>query len=218
MKPGEQAAAYRDWIMNRNPFTKPLYDPSSPMGHGFFRHGQAVPGHHVAVGPERQKLGMCAHLPFAEQVIDFDAIPKLKPEFYINAYNMNRAEMTIWGKGDITPAHLRAAFSSFPLIYPPYTLNGEDYIEGAAIDTLNFKGAGQATTKTPSKGLHCDLDTLVIFDILGADQLIRKPRDLYDAWVGSIITRWWKSPRTISACSSIGTISTTKPARKSASC
>ena len=67
-----------------------------------------------------KSLGMCAHLPFAEQVIDFDAIPKLKPEFYINAYNMNRAEMTIWGKGDITPAHLRAAFS-FPLIYPPYT-------------------------------------------------------------------------------------------------
>ena len=188
MKPGEQAAAYRDWIMNRNPFTKPLYDPSSPMGHGFFSDMAKL--FLATLSPSDlsgKSLGMCAHLPFAEQVIDFDAIPKLKPEFYINAYNMNRAEMTIWGKGDITPAHLRAAFS-FPLIYPPYTLNGEDYIEGAAIDTLNFKALVNDNEDAKQKGLHCDLDTLVIFDILGADQLIRKPRDLYDAWVGSIIT------------------------------
>ena len=46
VKPGEQAAAYRDWIMNRNPFTKPLYDPSSPMGRGFFSDmAKLFPGH-----------------------------------------------------------------------------------------------------------------------------------------------------------------------------
>ncbi|AQR64560.1 alpha/beta hydrolase [Aquaspirillum sp. LM1] len=190
MKPGDQAATYRDWIMNRNPFTKPLYDPSSPVGHGFF--SDLAKFFLAAMSPSDlsgKSLGMCAHLPFAEQVINFDAIPKIKPEFYINAYNMNRSKMTIWNKSEITPEHLRAAFS-FPLIYPPYTLNGEDYIEGAAIDTLNFKALVNDDDKggTCELGKHCDLDTLVIFDILGADQLIRKPRDLYDAWVGSIIT------------------------------
>ncbi len=187
MKPGPQAEQYRNWLQT-NPFTKPFYDPSSPLGHGLFSDWMKLM--FASLSPSDlsgKSLGMCAHLPFAEQVIDFEAIPKIKPEFYINAYNMNRSKMTIWNKSEITPEHLRAAFS-FPLIYPPYTLNGEDYIEGAAIDTLNFKALVNDAEDAEKKGLHCDLDTLVIFDILGADQLIRKPRDLYDAWVGSIIT------------------------------
>ena len=81
MKPGEQAATYRDWIMNRNPF-QTAGDPSSPMGHGFFSDMAKL--FLATMSPSDlsgKSLGMCAHLPFAEQVIDFDAIPKLKPEF-----------------------------------------------------------------------------------------------------------------------------------------
>lgn len=185
MKPGSAAEHYRNWLIS-NPFTAPFYDPDSPFGSGYYsdlvKLGLATLSP-SDLGPE--SLGMSAHLPFAEQVIDFDAIAKLKPAFYINAYNLNQEKMTIWNKHEITPDHIKAAFS-FPMIYPPYNVDGDDYIEGAAIDTINFKAIVNDDLAHP--GLHRDVETLVIFDILGADKLIRKPRNLYDAWVQSIIT------------------------------
>ena len=47
--------------------------------------------------------------------------------------------MDIFDKHEITPDHFRAALA-FPLIYPPFMLNGKTYIEGSAIDTLCFEG------------------------------------------------------------------------------
>lgn len=191
MKPGTMADSYRNWLL-RNPFTAPFYDPASPFGSGFY--SDLVKLGFATLSPSdlsASSLGMCAHLPFAEQVIDFDAISTLKPAFYINAYNLTQEKMSIWGKHEITPEHFKAAFS-FPMIYPPYTIKNpvtqqdEDFIEGAAIDTLNFKALVSDDAAHP--GMHCDIETLVIFDILGADKLIRKPRDLYDSWVQSIIT------------------------------
>ena len=132
-----------------------------------------------------QSLGLCAHLPFAERDIDFDAVPRMKPEFYINAYNLTKGEMTIWNKQTITPAHVRASLS-FPFIYAPTEIDGDNYIEGAALDTLNFTPFIAGNDDAPAP--HEDLETLVVLDILGDDRLIRKPRNLYDAWVRSIIT------------------------------
>ncbi len=131
-----------------------------------------------------KSLGLCAHHPFLEQAIDFNAIGSMKPEFYINAYNMTKGEMTIWSKEEIAQIHVRAALS-FPFLYPPTEINGEDYIEGAALDTLNFN---PLMTKPDGSGARDDIDTVVVLDILGEDRLIRKPRNLYDAWVRSMIT------------------------------
>ncbi len=150
--------------------------------------------------------GLCAHVPFAESVIDFASLPNIPGEFYVNAFNVTRGKMTIWGKQELSAEHFRAALA-FPLIYPPYRIDGEDYIEGAAIDTINFRAlvaeksapAGGNRELAPVKtflhrgkeretGLHEDIETLVIFDILGSEKLIRPPRHLYDAWVKSIIT------------------------------
>lgn len=191
MKPGEAAGVYRDWLQ-RNPFTAPFYDVNSPWGTGFF--SDWVKLGLATLSPSnlsQSSLGMCAHIPFAEQMVDFDKVPTLKSEFYINAYNLNQEKMTIWGKDEVNLDHLKAAFS-FPMIYPPYTIKNpktnedEDFIEGAAIDTINFKAIVSDDDTNP--GLHTDVETLVIFDILGADKLIRKPRNLFDAWVHSIIT------------------------------
>lgn len=132
-----------------------------------------------------QSLGLCAHLPFAEQAIDFDAVPQMKPDFYINAYNVTKGKMTIWNKQEITPAHVRASLS-FPFIYAPTEIDGDDYIEGAALDTINFMPLIAGNDAAPAP--HPDLETLVVLDILGDNRLIRKPRHLYDAWVRSIIT------------------------------
>lgn len=125
-----------------------------------------------------QSQGLCAHVPFIDQVVDFAKLADIKPQFYLNAYNLSKKRMDCWDKQQISHEHFLAALS-FPLIYPPYLLDGDYYIEGAAIDTLNFKRLFQD---------HPYIDTTVVFDVLGSEQILHPPRDLYDAWVQSIIT------------------------------
>jgi predicted acylesterase/phospholipase RssA len=186
MKPGVAADFYRQ-MLAASPFTRPFFDAFAPGAmNGLWADWVRL--FFATLSPTdltAQSLGLCAHLPFAEQAVDFAKVPGIKPEFYINAYNMTQEQMTIWGKDQITPEHLRAAFS-FPFIYPPTRIGNDDYIEGAAIDTINFKALVSDDENAP--GICRDLDTLVVFDILGIDKLIRKPRNLYDAWVDSIIT------------------------------
>lgn len=128
------------------------------------------------LGPKSQ--GLCAHVPFAEKIIDFSALSSIDGEFQVNAYNLTKRRMENFSKSQITPQHLQAALS-FPFLYPPTQIGEEFYIEGAALDCLNFAGLLER---------HPDLQEIVVFDILGADKLLRAPRNLYDAWVMSIIT------------------------------
>ncbi|MBM3117446.1 patatin-like phospholipase family protein [Jeongeupia naejangsanensis] len=128
-----------------------------------------------------ESLGLCAHVPFVEDVVDFERLRTYEKPVYLNAYNVDRHEMAQWRGQDIDVAHFRAALS-FPFLYPPTEIDGERYIEGAALDTLNFKALIGDDASDP------DIDTIVVFDVLGADRLLRAPRDLYDAWVMSIIT------------------------------
>jgi NTE family protein len=77
--------------------------------------------------------------------------------------------------------HFQAALA-FPLIYAPFKMNGKTYLEGAAKDTLNFKGLLEYR-----KGHSKVIDTIVVLDVLGMRELVAEPRSLYDAWVKSII-------------------------------
>ena len=82
-----------------------------------------------------QSLGLCDHAPWIDEVVDFDKLKQFKGEFYMNAYCIDDGKMDIFDKHEITADHFRAALA-FPLIYPPFKLNGKTYIEGSAIDTL----------------------------------------------------------------------------------
>ncbi|UTH72315.1 patatin-like phospholipase family protein [Chromobacterium sp. IIBBL 290-4] len=125
-----------------------------------------------------QSQGLCAHVPFIEEVVDFSKLRDFQPEFYLNAYNISRGKMQCWTKREVTHEHFLAALS-FPFIYPPYPLGDDYFIEGAAIDTLNFEDLFQR---------HPHIDYTLVFDVLGSSRLLHPPRDLYDAWVQSIIT------------------------------
>ncbi|MYM72234.1 patatin-like phospholipase family protein [Duganella sp. FT134W] len=179
-KPGNQADAYR------NVFAPPA---GNPLFAGMMGGSQAPWADWTqllmsTMSPSNlsaKSLGLCAHAPFLEGAVDFSAIAGMKPAFYINAYNLNQHTMRIWGKHEIQAQHVRAALS-FPFLYAPTEIDGEDYIEGAALETLNFDPFIEG------RGEHHDVDTLVVLDILGDERLLRKPRNLYDAWVGSMIT------------------------------
>lgn len=122
--------------------------------------------------------GLCAHVPFIENVVDFPALAHSEGAFYLNAYNLSQHRMRCWDKAEIGKDQFLAALS-FPFIYPPYEIDGEFFIEGAAIDTLNFKSL---YAHHPT-----GIDSVVVFDVLGCERIMHPPRDLYDAWVQSII-------------------------------
>jgi NTE family protein len=142
-------------------------------------------------------LGLCAPAPWIDHVVDFEKLQEFESEFYINAYNVTDHQMEIFGKGEITPDHFRAALA-FPFIYPPYLLNGKYYIEGSAVDTLCFKGLLQYREKMLLEEMKravgssgpslTPLRNLIVFDVLSSDKIIRTPRTLYEAWIQSIMT------------------------------
>jgi hypothetical protein len=78
----------------------------------------------------------------------------------------------------ITANGIRAAFS-MPFIYPPARINDDYYSEGADHQPINFRHA-ETRTEYP----------MVLLDVLGEleDYLVRKPRDLWDSYVISIMT------------------------------
>jgi predicted acylesterase/phospholipase RssA len=125
-----------------------------------------------------ESRGLCQPAPWVEEVVDFAALRDFPGEFYINAYNLTDRKMEIFGRDEISVDHFHAALA-FPFISAPFELNGKKYVEGSAIDTLNYQGLLE------EKGAN--VDTIVVFDVLSRDELIREPRNLYDAWVRSIM-------------------------------
>jgi predicted acylesterase/phospholipase RssA len=130
--------------------------------------------------------GLCEHAPWIDEVVDFEQLKAFPGEFYMNAYNMTDQRMDIFDKDEITPDHFRAALA-FPMIYPPYRLNGKLYIEGSAIDTLCFRGLLEYRKERIEKGDMDRLDHIVVFDVLSSEDIIQEPKNLYDAWIQSIM-------------------------------
>ena len=141
-----------------------------------------------------QSKGLCEHPPWIEDVVDFDRLKEFPGEFYMNAYNITDGQMEIFREAEITPDHFRAALA-FPFIYPPFVLYGKSYIDGSAIYTLCFEGLleyreeqiRRAKDKTDREPDLPPLRTIVIFDVLSSKKIIREPRNLYDAWIQSIM-------------------------------
>jgi predicted acylesterase/phospholipase RssA len=123
--------------------------------------------------------GMCQPPPWIDEVVDFEQLRKFKGDFYLNAYCIDDHKHVIFGKDEVTSEHFKAALA-MPMIYSPYKLDGKTYIEGSALDTLNFKGLLEDLD-------FKDIQNIVVFDILGLDKLVREPKSLYDAWILSII-------------------------------
>ena len=140
------------------------------------------------------RYGLCQPAPWIEEVVDFDKLRNaenytpeeaFQKEVLLNAYCIEDREMVMFDKKELTPDHFRAALA-FPLIYEPFRLNGKTYIEGSAIDPLNFEGLIDEK-KDCFKEEFKDITDLIILDVLGRDELIAGPRDLYDSWVKSMI-------------------------------
>lgn len=185
MKPGVAASMYRG-ALSTSPFTKPLFDLfSDNSATGLWADAARL--FFACLSPTdltAGSKGLSAHMHFAEDAIDFDALRTIDPDFYISAYNLSDRKMEVWGKDMITAQTLRAAFS-YPFIYSPCSIGGSEYIEGAALRPLNFDVL--LSEDADSSGRHSDIDSVIVLDVLRSEKLIQSPRNLHDAWVRSIM-------------------------------
>ncbi len=192
-KPGTMAHAYRKWLQSL-PRVMPGQDELSRVFADWMGLMLAT---WCPSDLSSKSMGLCDHAPWIDEVVDFEKLKSFPGEFYMNAYNITDHKMELFTKEQITPDHFRAALA-FPLIYPPFKLNGKTYIEGSAIDTLCFEGLltyrddrlnAERAGKTKDKKLarRVPLRNVVIFDVLSSEKIIREPVSLYDAWVQSIM-------------------------------
>ena len=177
-KPGAMADAWRAWL-NAFPAVRAIADErgDSPAVRLWSDLCQLAWATLSPSSLNAADVGLCARVPWADELIDFSRVKDIAPYFYLNAYNVTHEVMDNFTKEEIDLDRFKAAFA-FPFIYGPYTFSGTSYYEGASHDCLNFETL---------LARHSGLETVVVFDVLGLDSLIRVPRDLYDSWVLSMI-------------------------------
>jgi NTE family protein len=192
-KPGGLASIYRYWLQSL-PRPMPGNDPANRLLADWMALSFAM---WCPSNLSPMSTGLCDHAPWIDEIVDFDKLKAFPGEFYMNAYNITDGRKEIFTKQDITAEHFRAALA-FPLIYPPFRVNGKSYIEGSAIDTLCFEGlleyradrlkremAGE--TRTRKLAVEEPLSNVIIFDVLSSKRIIREPKTLYEAWIQSIM-------------------------------
>lgn len=135
--------------------------------------------------------GLAAPLPFLEDVVDFD---KFKDQvrrgtfdglLLVNAFCVTDEKTRIFANKSIDARHVRAALS-LPFLYPPGKIGSKYYVEGAAVDPLNFEGL----RKKLDVDFSGDPEPVIVLDIMGShpEWMIREPKNLWDAYIISIVT------------------------------
>jgi NTE family protein len=120
--------------------------------------------------------GVCEHPRFIEEFIDLEKVRKIRTKVEINAFDIKKHGIHDFTNGDLArrPKDTLRAALSFPFIYPPHELDGRQYYEGAAFQTLNqLKSIEQ-------------IERFIILNPLRSN-LIQAPDNLWDAYIQSII-------------------------------
>jgi hypothetical protein len=159
--------------------------------------------------------GLCEIAPYLEDLVDFEFLKKkYKGRFYLNAFNLSTQREERFERHEIDAAHVRAALA-YPFIYPPGKIGNDLYSEGASHDPVLMPQArdvlfpdGIEDTRSSLWFTAMERDftrhlkrkrkeapklkpngTIVCVDILGSlgKSVLRKPRDLWDAYGLSMI-------------------------------
>lgn len=121
--------------------------------------------------------GMCANATVMKDYIDFDALKKLEEDVYLNAYDVEERNITVFDKSEIDVKTLGASLG-YPFIYEAVKINGKAYMEGGAVDTYNFSGLLE---------YDGDIRTVVVMDAFGNQNYIMSPKNLFDAYCQQLI-------------------------------
>jgi NTE family protein len=191
-KPGPYAPLYRRWAQYYKVPDQPA-EQDTPADLRRRLHNDTVDLWFSALAPSTlsyQSKGLAAPLPFLEEVVDFGKFRQkvnAKKDFklLVNTYCITDNKMEIFENERIDARHVRAALS-LPFLYPPGEVDGKYYLEGAAQEPLNFRGLRTSLNVDYSDTPHA----VVVLDIMGRNPewAIRVPRDLWDAYIISVVT------------------------------
>lgn len=129
------------------------------------------------VAPTLNQNSISRIAPFLKNFIDFKNLKNIETDVYINAMNITDKKIEVFDKTVIQEEHVIAG-SSLLYICPQTEINGKIYAEGSYRDSLNYQGL--------INNYH-EIENIVVMNILNKEDLIRQPKDLYDAYNLSIM-------------------------------
>ena len=189
-----------DTIYQLLPLNYKAFFKQGPFAAPFWQFGQSLP--HCTLDPKQQhrdtlarlyndtidfviaaltpttlnyySKSVCTRVEVIDDWIDWEALQTYDKEFYVNAFDLNRQQLRLFGKKELTPEAFWAALA-MPWLFEPTAANGDLHTEGASHDPSGLEalleGAGP-TTDT--------LDKIIALDTVGPD-LWTNPTNIYDA-------------------------------------
>jgi hypothetical protein len=106
-------------------------------------------------------------------LVDWDALPDYPKQFYLNAFNLDSQSLELFDKSTLTPDAFFAALA-MPWLYPPVSLQGRTYTEGASHDPSGLEALWKHIDTIK------DLDKIIALDTVDS-ALWTVPRSSYDA-------------------------------------
>jgi NTE family protein len=176
-KPGPAADCYRTWLASLPGVRRWFNQLGMSNAQALFSDWlQLTAAMMCPIDLNYFSTGLCAHAPFIQEVVDFDALKNSAVDCHLHAFCIEDRELVTFLKHQVDVHRFRAGLS-FPFIYPPYRIDGKHYFEGAAYQALALKGLVQAQD---------DVDKIILMDVL-RDGLIIRPRNIWEAYSQSII-------------------------------
>lgn len=129
------------------------------------------------IAPSDNQNSISRIAPFLKNFIDFKKLKNIENEVYINAMNITDKKIEVFDKTEITEDHVIAG-SSLLFLCPQTEINGKLYAEGSYRDSLNYQSLINQ---------YSDIENIIVMNILNSQDLIRQPRDLYDAYNLSVM-------------------------------
>jgi NTE family protein len=176
-KPGAAADRFRTWMASLPGMRRWLNQYGMSDAHKLFSDWLQLMGSIMCPSDMSYfSTGLCAHAPFIQEVVDFDALKNNPIDCHLNAYCIQDRTLVSFEKHEVDVHRFRAGLS-FPFIYPPYRINGKHYFEGAAFQALGLKRLVQTQDV---------IDKVILIDVLRTGLIIR-PRNIWEAYSQSII-------------------------------
>jgi predicted acylesterase/phospholipase RssA len=188
-----------DTLYNLLPVNYKVFQKSGPFSQLFWQFGQMLP--HFTLPPQERyhdslkrlyndwidlvittltpttlnyfSKSVSTRVDTIHNLVDWDALPSYPKEFYLNAFNLDSQNLELFDKSTLTPDSFFAALA-MPWLYPPVSIQGRTYTEGASHDPSGLEALWQYSNTIK------DLDTIIALDTVDS-ALWTVPRSSYDA-------------------------------------
>jgi NTE family protein len=123
---------------------------------------------------------VCTRVGVIDDWIDWTGLKTYPKQFYLNAFDLNRQQLRLFGNKDLTPETFWAALA-MPWLFEPTAAGADLYTEGASHDPSGLEALWEFAGAEANA-----LDKIIALDTVGPD-LWNNPQNIYDALQLAII-------------------------------